>query len=618
MKIKHKLLLSFPALSILPIIALGAAMAVVLSNSLGVAREDAVREQLGAVVGAGLHETRDAVQNYTSFLAADSALVKSAYYAVSVGSADDVNTVLKQMADRLELSTLEVADPQGKIIASLQSGRVGKSLDAKLVNLANQPKPGTSTLSDEAGLISVSSAALIKRSDSSIAILHGARALNAAVVKTIAGHTPALVVSSNGTGLVDPHGLAVQATVLEEAVKASAQGCTAQDCELAGYLAQSTPVKLKDGAEESVTLATAAIRNESGQPVGLLGIAKETSAARAAMKQALLVVVGLGALIGAAGVLFGLTVMRSITKPLSGLVSALHDLAQGEGDLSRRLPVGHDEIGQASALVNAFMLKLEGIVRKVREGADQISMASAEVSSGNADLSARTETQASSLQQTAASMEQLGTTVRQNADNASEANRLAAAASNVARQGGEVVGQVVQTMRGISESSRRISDITAVIDGIAFQTNILALNAAVEAARAGEQGRGFAVVASEVRSLAQRSAEAAKEIKSLIVSSSERVEAGTMLVDNAGATMTEVVQSIERVTQIISEISTASAEQSAGVSQVGQAVTQMDQSTQQNAALVEQSAAAAESLSQLSRQMVATLAAFKLSEGVAA
>lgn len=618
MKIKQKLLLSFPALSVLPIVALGIAMAVVLSNSLGAAREDAVREQLRAVVGAGLHETRDAVQNYTSFLAADPAMVKGAYYAVSVGTADDLDGVLKRMATQLAMSSLEVADPQGKIIASLDAGRVGKTLDAKLVALASEAKAGTRTLSDDAGAISVSSAAPIKRSDSSIAILHGARALNAAVVKTIAGQTPALVVSSRGTGLVDPHGLGVPAAIIEAAVKASAQTCGEGHCEMAGYLAQDTTVKLKDAVEESVTLATAAMRDEAGQVVGLIGIAKETSAAGAAMKQALLVVLGLGAVIGVIGISFGFAVMRSINKPLARLVSALQDLAQGEGNLSCRLPVGHDEIGLASALVNAFMQKLEAIVRKVREGADQLSVASAEVSSGNADLSSRTESQANSLQQTAASMEHLSTTVRQNAENASQANQLAAAASNVARQGGQVVGQVVETMRSISESSRRISDITAVIDGIAFQTNILALNAAVEAARAGEQGRGFAVVASEVRSLAQRSAEAAKEIKSLIVSSSERVEAGTALVDNAGATMTEVVQSIERVTRIIGEITTASAEQSAGVSQVGQAVTQMDQSTQQNAALVEQSAAAAESLSQLSRQMVEALGAFKLPENVAA
>ncbi|MEJ6000050.1 methyl-accepting chemotaxis protein [Paucibacter soli] len=251
-------------------------------------------------------------------------------------------------------------------------------------------------------------------------------------------------------------------------------------------------------------------------------------------------------------------------------------------------------------------------VSQVRSGADGVATASSEIALGNSDLSSRTEQQASALQQTAASMEQLGSTVRQNADNAHQANQLALNASQVAVHGGEVVSQVVDTMKGINTSSRRIADIISVIDGIAFQTNILALNAAVEAARAGEQGRGFAVVASEVRGLAQRSAEAAKEIKSLINDSVERVERGSSLVDQAGATMQDVVSAIRRVTDIMGEISSASSEQSAGVHQVGDAVSQMDKTTQQNAALVEQSAAAAESLQQQAAQLVQAVAVFRL------
>jgi len=258
------------------------------------------------------------------------------------------------------------------------------------------------------------------------------------------------------------------------------------------------------------------------------------------------------------------------------------------------------------------------VVAAVRGNADNVATASAEIAQGNTDLSQRTEQQAAALEQTAASMEEFGATVRQNADNAKQANQLAMSASEVAITGGEVVGQVVQTMKGINDSSKRIADIIGVIDGIAFQTNILALNAAVEAARAGEQGRGFAVVASEVRSLAQRSAGAAKEIKGLINASVERVEQGSALVDRAGATMTEVVASIRRVTDIMGEISAASTEQSAGVAQVGEAVAQMDQATQQNAALVEEGAAAAESLRDQAQQLVQTVAVFKLSAGAAA
>ena len=254
-------------------------------------------------------------------------------------------------------------------------------------------------------------------------------------------------------------------------------------------------------------------------------------------------------------------------------------------------------------------------IKVARATAVEITHASGEIAQGNADLSARTESQASALEETAASMEQLSATVRQNADNARAANQLALNASNVAAQGGEVVSQVVDTMKGINDSSRQIADIIGVIDGIAFQTNILALNAAVEAARAGEQGRGFAVVASEVRSLAQRSAEAAKQIKELITASVERVQQGSCLVDQAGATMGEVVAAIRRVTDIMGEISAASGEQSAGVAQVGEAITQMDQATQQNAALVEESAAAAAALKKQAQELLAAISQFRLADG---
>jgi methyl-accepting chemotaxis protein len=252
-------------------------------------------------------------------------------------------------------------------------------------------------------------------------------------------------------------------------------------------------------------------------------------------------------------------------------------------------------------------------VTQVRRSSESIATGASEIAQGNSDLSARTEEQASTLQQTAASAEQLNATVKHTADNAHEASRLALDASNVAVQGGAVVTRVVETMKSINDSSKEIAEIIGTIDSIAFQTNILALNAAVEAARAGEQGRGFAVVAAEVRGLAGRSAEAAKEIKSLISASVARVEQGTVLVDKAGATMTEVVRSIQRASSIMGAISAASTEQSAGVAQVGHAVGQMDQVTQQNAALVEQSAAASESLRAQAQQLVRTMSVFKLS-----
>jgi len=307
----------------------------------------------------------------------------------------------------------------------------------------------------------------------------------------------------------------------------------------------------------------------------------------------------------------GLIIARSITGPANTARTVARRIASG--DLSGEVPVtSADEMGQLLAAMRDMQASLTKVVGAVRQNSESVATASAQIAQGNLDLSERTEQQASSLEETAASMEQLSSTVRQNADNARQANHLAMGASTVAVQGGEVVNQVVETMRGINDSSRKISDIIGVIDGIAFQTNILALNAAVEAARAGEQGRGFAVVAAEVRNLAHRSADAAKEIKGLINTSVERVAQGTALVDQAGTTMTEVVNAIRRVTDIVGEISVASHEQSTGVSQVGEAVGQMDRATQQNAALVEQSAAAAESLKVQAQQLSATVAVFKL------
>jgi methyl-accepting chemotaxis protein len=289
-----------------------------------------------------------------------------------------------------------------------------------------------------------------------------------------------------------------------------------------------------------------------------------------------------------------------------------------DGDLMTLLSEGdkgNDEFTPLLAALSDMQTSLTRVVSTVRMNAESVATASAEIAQGNNDLSSRTEQQASSLEETAASMEQLGATVRHNADNAKQASQLAMNASSVAVAGGDVVSQVVETMKGINDSSRKIADIIGVIDGIAFQTNILALNAAVEAARAGEQGRGFAVVAGEVRSLAQRSADAAKEIKTLISASVERVGHGTALVDKAGETMAEVVNSIKRVTDIVGEISSASQEQSMGVQQVGQAVTQMDQATQQNAALVEQSAAAADTLKVQALTLVEAVAVFQLPGG---
>jgi len=324
-----------------------------------------------------------------------------------------------------------------------------------------------------------------------------------------------------------------------------------------------------------------------------------------------LIVLALVALV--ASIVLGMLLARSITTPLKRAVSLARQVASG--DLTTEIRAeSRDEVGDLLDALKTMSTSLRKTVTEVRTGTENIVTASRQISSGNMDLSARTEEQASSLEETASSMEELTSTVRQNADNAREANVLAKNASQIAAHGGQVVSQVVSTMASINASSKKIGDIIAVIDGIAFQTNILALNAAVEAARAGEQGRGFAVVASEVRNLAQRSAAAAKEIRGLIIDSVQKVDAGERLVGEAGATMQEIVQGIGRVTDIMAEIASASAEQSTGIEQVNEAITQMDGVTQQNAALVEEAAAASAALQEQATTLAQLVSVFNLGQ----
>ncbi|WP_223469087.1 methyl-accepting chemotaxis protein [Massilia soli] len=325
----------------------------------------------------------------------------------------------------------------------------------------------------------------------------------------------------------------------------------------------------------------------------------------------------LGLVAGVLGVMAAWFITRGLLKQLGGEPDYTAKIASSiaAGDLSIRIDTEHAAQGSLLMEVREMRNSLKGIVGQVRGGTETIGTASREIAAGNIDLSSRTEMQASALEKTASAMEELTSTVKQNADNAREANALAATASDVARKGGDVVAQVVDTMGSINTSANKIVDIIGVIDGIAFQTNILALNAAVEAARAGEQGRGFAVVASEVRNLAQRSAAAAKEIKTLIGDSVEKVERGSKLVGQAGVTMDEVVASVKRVTDIMSEIANASQEQSAGIEQVNLSIIEMDSMTQQNAALVEEAAAAAQSLQDQAGELARVVSIFKLVEG---
>jgi methyl-accepting chemotaxis protein len=377
-----------------------------------------------------------------------------------------------------------------------------------------------------------------------------------------------------------------------------------------------------EAADHASAAGDAAVRGIDREPADLLKQARakilattqasvaqaDDGARRATWGSLVLMLLALGLGTGA-----GILISRSISRPIAQAVKAAEAVAAG--DLTSRIDAtGTDEVGHLMAALRTMNDNLVRIVGEVREGVESVASASGRIAAGNQDLSSRTEAQASSLEQTAASMEQLTTTVRSSADSAKQASQLAGAASAAASKGGEVVEQVILTMEQISGSSRQISEIINVIDGIAFQTNILALNAAVEAARAGEQGRGFSVVASEVRSLAQKSAQAAREIKAMISDSVEKVEAGGRLVNAAGASMTEIVEQVKRVSDLIREITSAALEQSAGIGQVNDAVNQMDRVTQQNAALVEQSAAAAASLKAEAARLGEAVSVFKTRE----
>ncbi len=370
-----------------------------------------------------------------------------------------------------------------------------------------------------------------------------------------------------------------------------------------------------DGAVKGMDRAPAELLEQVGDKI-VANSAAAVAQAHEATQRATIISLGLMLAVCAVGALSAWLITRSLLRQLGGEPAYAAILVRriADGDLTVDV---HTRPGDTTSLLGAMKAmrdSLAQVVSKVRQSSDSIATGSTQIATGNADLSQRTEEQASNLQQTAASMEQLTSTVKQNSDTARQANQLATSASEAAAKGGLVVGQVVSTMEAITASSKKISDIISVIDGIAFQTNILALNAAVEAARAGEQGRGFAVVASEVRSLAQRSASAAKEIKALIGVSVENVGTGSKLVDDAGKSMENIVAQVKRVADLIAEISSASIEQTQGIRQVGDAINQLDQATQQNAALVEESAAAADSLKQQAAELAEVVTMFKLGD----
>jgi methyl-accepting chemotaxis protein len=562
------------------------------------------REMVESAAAASAH-TMDAQLNRMALIA--SMLGRRSDIAAAVASGD--TALLEHLAvDEFKIihakdntvKTLEITDAKG--IAIMRGHNPGKKGDSKaeqeLVKKALRGEAASGlTISPTTSEMASDSAVPLQVSGTTVGTLKVGSYLRedtAKFIKQDIGHDVAFVV--NGKVNASTMDVGAASTVVEQAASK------------APYMDSITLNGLP------YLLASRALESGSGQSKAV--IVTFVSQANAKNIEHNLVFQGLALFV--VTLVIAMPLIWRVAGKFSDQVRSATQVSEAitQGDLTQTVDAsGNDEISKLMRAVNHMRISLAGVVSQVRQGSESVATASAEIAQGNNDLSNRTESQSHALEQTAASMETLSSTVKQNADNARQANQLAMSASTVAVQGGEVVSQVVATMKGINEASRKISDIISVIDGIAFQTNILALNAAVEAARAGEQGRGFAVVASEVRSLAGRSAEAAKEIKILIDDSVNRVEQGTTLVDRAGSTMTEVVSSIKRVTDIMGEISAASNEQSQGVSQVGEAVAQMDQATQQNAALVEEMAAAASSLKSQAQDLVQTVAVFKLGAG---
>ncbi len=491
------------------------------------------------------------------------------------------------------------------VVVAAASGWSAQRLGAQIhevVEVNNQRTALAQQLLDQISLMSIQARTLTlltdpKEIESELRLLEQARARYLETEKSLGA---ALVAAEPADRKLADETASAAAKAMPLIQKAAKQGQDGQNIDATLTLTQQVrPAEMAWRGKVGELIALQARRS------GEAAEAANTEARRVLAVDAALVAVAVGL-----GALVAWRIGRGIKRPIDRAVRVAERIA--EGDLDNAVDEGGGgEIGRLLHAIATMQQRLRGLVGEIRQTADSIQIASAEVAGGNVDLSQRTELTASNLQQTASSMEQLTGSVRQSADAAAQANQLAASAAEVAQRGGTVVAQVVETMGEIDGSAKKIADIIGVIDGIAFQTNILALNAAVEAARAGEQGRGFAVVAGEVRSLAQRSAEAAREIKGLIGNSVDKVEAGTRLVGDAGSTMQEIVASVQRVSDIIGEISAASGRQSSGLGEVNRAVADLDRMTQQNAALVEQSAAAAENLKEQAARLGRLMATFR-------